>query len=194
MLAAGMHFFGSGLRACMPWSGWPGPDPASLPHLCSDGFMVGALEVGLRFCRPFLDKPDKKQGALQVGAAVVGQPICGHRGARGEACSAIACRPNLCCCSAILSCALPLLCTQHLEPTFYLGQRHRLAGGSRERSLAGGLGGCGTYVHIQERVGTLAGDTCASGGCGLMSDWNHAGAAALPRGGAQTHASLCPQV
>ncbi len=39
---------------------------ASYP-VYSDGFMVGALEVGLRFCRPFLDKPDKKQGALQVG-------------------------------------------------------------------------------------------------------------------------------
>lgn len=59
-------------------------------YSASDGFMVGALEVGLRFCRPFLDKPDKKQGALQ-----------------------------------------------HLDPSFYLKQHHRLAGGSRERSLAG---------------------------------------------------------
>lgn len=39
---------------------------AFMSPICSDGFMVGALEVGLRFCRPFLDKPDKKQGALQV--------------------------------------------------------------------------------------------------------------------------------
>lgn len=27
--------------------------------------MMGALEVGLRFCLPFLGAPDKKQGALQ---------------------------------------------------------------------------------------------------------------------------------
>lgn len=59
-------------------------------YSASDGFMVGCLAVCLRFCRPFLDKPEKKQGALQ-----------------------------------------------HLDPTFYLKQHHRLAGGSRERSLAG---------------------------------------------------------
>ena len=35
--------------------------------LCRDGFMVGGLAVCLRFCRPFLEKADKKQGALQVG-------------------------------------------------------------------------------------------------------------------------------
>jgi hypothetical protein len=35
--------------------------------LCSDGFMVGTLAMALRFCRPFLAGPDKKQGALQVG-------------------------------------------------------------------------------------------------------------------------------
>ena len=28
---------------------------------------MGGLAVCLRFCRPFLEKADKKQGALQVG-------------------------------------------------------------------------------------------------------------------------------
>lgn len=32
----------------------------------------------------------------------------------------------------------PLPPVQHLDPSFYLKQHHRLAGGSRERSLAGG--------------------------------------------------------
>lgn len=50
--------------------------------------------------------------------------------------------------TATLACNLqPAPSLQHLDPSFYLRQHHRLAGGSRERSLAGGLWGWGAVVR-----------------------------------------------
>lgn len=41
-----------------------------------DGFMVGCLAACLRFCRPFLDRPEKKQGALQASPGRAARSWC----------------------------------------------------------------------------------------------------------------------